>query len=65
MVDFVGIFFSNELPFIDQTDVNPYLFFLSVYGLLGVALLALSIYLLPPVRRKGRGQRAEPELERG
>lgn len=65
MVDFVGIFFSNELPFIDQTDVNPYLFFMSVYGLLGVALLVLSIYLLPPVRRKGRRQGAQSESERG
>lgn len=65
MVDFVSIFFSNEVPFIGQaTDINPYLFFMSVYTILGSALLALSIYLLPPVRRKRRGK-AAPATERG
>jgi ABC-2 type transport system permease protein len=65
MVDFMSIFFANELPFIDQTDVNPYLFFLSVYGVSGVVLLGFSIYLLPPVRRKRRDQGAWSKMERG
>lgn len=65
MVDFVSIFFSNEVPFIDQTDWNPYVFFMLVYSLLGAALLALSIYLLPPVRKKRRPQAVQPKLERG
>lgn len=55
MLDFISIFFAGEIFFIDQTNINPFIFFLSVYGLLGVALLALSIYALKPVRRKRSG----------
>lgn len=54
MLDFISIFFAGEVPFIEQTNMNPFYFFLFVYGLLGAALLLLSIYVLPPVRRKRR-----------
>lgn len=52
VLDFISIFFAGEVPFLDQSGVNGFIFFLLVYGLLGVALLLISIYVLPPVRRK-------------
>lgn len=66
MLDFISIFFAGEVPFIDQLSMNPFIFFLTVYGILGAALLFLSIYVLPPVRRKFRrkeGVEIEPESD--
>lgn len=65
MIDLLSIFFPNDILFIDHTDVNPYLFFMLVYGFLGAGLLTLAIYFLPPVRRIRPRAAAPSETERG
>lgn len=64
VLDFLSIFFPNEAPLVLQPSINPFVFFLSVYGLLGMVMVTWAILILPPVRRRHRRQ-AAPETERG
>lgn len=55
--DFFALFGLGDLPFVGQTGVDPYLFYLIVYGSLSILFIGLATYVLTPVHKKRHKQK--------